>query len=149
MSDAALMEKYRLSGKGVRSLFDKLMSAGLITQDEIDRKDSGIDNTVDLREDTLSLSGALRYYGVGLPPPPARANVAPARQSTPNQLVKERPKKERTVPDKKKADSFQTVNEDAEPRKSPGYLRPIIVSLILVTVVALGLYVLFQIPLFQ
>lgn len=38
MDNSALMERYRLSDKGLQSLFKKLVAAGLIKQDEIDAR---------------------------------------------------------------------------------------------------------------
>jgi hypothetical protein len=48
MDDIALMEKYRLNDMGLRSLFKKLLAAGLVTADEIDRRDSPFFSTVTL-----------------------------------------------------------------------------------------------------
>jgi hypothetical protein len=48
MSDAALMEKFKLSAKGLQSLFDQLVVAGLLTQSEIDERATWVDSTVDL-----------------------------------------------------------------------------------------------------
>jgi uncharacterized protein (DUF433 family) len=48
-SDSQLMEKYRLSSKGLQDLFDKLVKAKLVTRDEVDRRMPTMDQTVDLR----------------------------------------------------------------------------------------------------
>jgi len=48
ISDAALMEKFKLSSKGLQSLFDQLVVAGLLTQSEIDHRATWVDSTVDL-----------------------------------------------------------------------------------------------------
>jgi hypothetical protein len=38
MDDAALMKRYKVSAKGLRSLFRKLVAAGAIDQSELDRR---------------------------------------------------------------------------------------------------------------
>ena len=51
MDDSALAEKYRLTPKGLTSLYDKLLSMGVLTQMDLDRRRLGIEeDTVDLRE---------------------------------------------------------------------------------------------------
>jgi hypothetical protein len=47
-SDKALMEKYSLSAQGLQSLFGKLVTAGVITQDELDERVPMSERTVDL-----------------------------------------------------------------------------------------------------
>lgn len=49
MEDSDLMEKYRLSSQGLESLFDHLVSTGLITRIELDLRMPTVDSTVDLR----------------------------------------------------------------------------------------------------
>ncbi len=49
MEDSDLMEKYRLSSQGLESLFDYLVSTGLITRMELDLRMPSVDSTVDLR----------------------------------------------------------------------------------------------------
>ncbi len=44
MDGAILMEKYRLSPKGLKSLLDKLLSLGLLTEQDHDRSHIGIDD---------------------------------------------------------------------------------------------------------
>ena len=51
MDDIALMEKYKLNDKGLRSLFRRLLAAGLVTADEIDGRDSPFFSTVTLDMD--------------------------------------------------------------------------------------------------
>lgn len=48
MSDADLMEKFKISSKGLQNLFDQLVTAGLVTPSEIDRRSAWVDSTVDL-----------------------------------------------------------------------------------------------------
>lgn len=49
MTDSELMERYRLSSKGLQDLFEKLVKAKLVTSEEIDRRMPTMDRTVDLR----------------------------------------------------------------------------------------------------
>ncbi len=48
MDDLALMEKYKINDRGLRSLFRKMVAAGLLTQQEIDGRDSAFLSTVTL-----------------------------------------------------------------------------------------------------
>ncbi len=64
MDDSALMQKYRLSAKGLPSLFKKLMQVGLIQQSDIDHRNLGFEHTVALTEDMLSLSAAFQALGM-------------------------------------------------------------------------------------
>ena len=47
-SDKTLMEKFNLSAQGLQSLFDKLVRAGVVTQDELDDRVPISERTVDL-----------------------------------------------------------------------------------------------------
>jgi hypothetical protein len=88
VNDFALMEKYRLSSKGLQSLFNKLISAGLITKADLDKRSLGFEDTVEITEEMLSLSGALRILGAVSPAPspsdvnhrPGNTNPAKTRQ---------------------------------------------------------------------
>jgi len=64
MGDAGLTEKYQLSPKGLASLYNKLIALGMLTRTDCDRRLSDNDNTIDLREDKLSLSDALMKLGI-------------------------------------------------------------------------------------
>jgi hypothetical protein len=55
MNDLELMEKYKITDKGIRSLFKKLVTVGLLSQDEIDRRDSTFVSTVTLDLEDLNL----------------------------------------------------------------------------------------------
>jgi hypothetical protein len=48
MHDFDLMEKYRLSAKGLQSLFEHLVKAGLMEQAEFDRRMPSFDQTVEI-----------------------------------------------------------------------------------------------------
>jgi hypothetical protein len=41
MDDPALMEKYRLSAKGLQSLFEKMVSKGVVSAEELDQRPTG------------------------------------------------------------------------------------------------------------
>jgi hypothetical protein len=55
MNDLELMEKYRITDKGLRSLFRKLVAAGLLSQQEIDSRDSTFVSTITLDLEDLKL----------------------------------------------------------------------------------------------
>jgi predicted RNA-binding Zn-ribbon protein involved in translation (DUF1610 family)/uncharacterized protein (DUF433 family) len=57
MSDSDLMDKYRLSAKGLQNLFDQLVKAGAIGQSELDRRFSS-------KEETVDLLGIIRKLGL-------------------------------------------------------------------------------------
>jgi len=61
MADADLMEKYRLSSKGLQSLFGKLVEAGAIREADLDQRMDSFDATVDLLE-------VIRQLGIDQPP---------------------------------------------------------------------------------
>lgn len=73
MSDQELMDKYDLSPGGLQSLFEKLMKAGLLTQDHLDRRTSGSqgtntgtqrridDPTVTLKEQAMHVPPAFKF----------------------------------------------------------------------------------------
>ena len=71
MSDADLMEKYRLSSKGLQSLFEQLVDAKVLKQRELDQRRPWTDNTVDvlgiLRQFGLDRSFAAEGGGSGVP----------------------------------------------------------------------------------
>jgi rubrerythrin len=49
MTDTEIMAKYKLSAKGLRCLFDQLMQAGAVRQNDVERRTPLMDSTVDLR----------------------------------------------------------------------------------------------------
>jgi len=48
LDDTALMTKYRLSGRGLHSLFSKLIEAGLIERADLDKRMANFEKTVEL-----------------------------------------------------------------------------------------------------
>ena len=63
MDDSALMQKYRLTSKGLDSLFTKLTAVGAITQSDLARRSVGFDHTVSLKEDLMSFSYVMKQLG--------------------------------------------------------------------------------------
>ncbi len=57
VNDAELMKKYRLSSKGLQSLFDQLVETGVVCQRELDGRMPWTDSTVDVL-------GVLRRFGL-------------------------------------------------------------------------------------
>ncbi len=57
MPDAELMEKYRVSSRGLQSIFDQLVKAGVMRQSELDQRMTSFDATVDLLE-------AMKQFGI-------------------------------------------------------------------------------------
>jgi hypothetical protein len=55
MNDLELMEKYKVTDKGLRSLFRKLVAASLLSQQEIDNRDSTFVSTITLDLGDLNL----------------------------------------------------------------------------------------------
>jgi len=136
------MEKYRLSSRGLRSLFEKLVAVGVITQADLDRRRLGIDTTVDLKEDMLSLSAALRHWGYGKSgestngtgPHVQKPEVrAPVERDRPRPAVHEERKPETT--------NEATVPPAAEP---DWYDRIPLVVLLLIGLFPLGFYALYR-----
>jgi hypothetical protein len=144
IEDSALMEKYRLSPRELGGLFDKLLSAGLITQADLNRRHFLNDHTVDLREEMLSFTEALQQLGLTGPgsgngdgdaqPKPPKANHAP-NESTNEADALSHEKNSKTQLERKVS---------AETYKTPWYDRPTIVVLLLIGLFPLGLYALYR-----
>src|SRR5271157_6480845 len=97
MDDAALMEKYRLSPQEHHDLFDRLLSAGLITEADLNRRHFLNDHTVDLREEMLSFTEALQQLGLGAPGSGSGDGDARPKPPRANHTLKERPKEEEAL----------------------------------------------------
>jgi hypothetical protein len=54
MTDVQLMDKYKLSARGLQRVLDKLLGARLITQSEHDWRPAGYEDTVTLNLDFLT-----------------------------------------------------------------------------------------------
>ncbi len=70
MPDAELMEKYRVSSRGLQSVFDQLVKAGVMRQSELDQRMTSFDATVDLLE-------VMKQFGMDqrLPVPEKRLKI--------------------------------------------------------------------------
>jgi hypothetical protein len=67
MTDDELMEKYKLTPKGLKSLFNKLLKAKLITKEEFDWRPTFWDDTVTISLDNMELNDeAVSRPGKGL-----------------------------------------------------------------------------------
>lgn len=143
LSDATLIEKYRLTPKGLKSLTDKLIAAGLITREELGRRDLGIDHTVDLREEMLSLSGALRCFGAGIPAYSRRGVEHEPKQPEKAAIAKQEIK---TAPSSGENNNkkLQEARERPKSLKIRWFDKPLIVALLLIVLFPLGFYALYR-----
>jgi hypothetical protein len=74
VSDADLMKKYRLSSKGLQSLFGQLLDTGVVSQHDLDGRMPWTDHTVDVL-------GVLRQFGLD------RSHVSERDPTVPSQCV--------------------------------------------------------------
>ncbi|HTY23082.1 MAG TPA: hypothetical protein VMC85_08120 [Desulfomonilaceae bacterium] len=142
MDDSYLMEKYKLSPKGLQSLINKLMAVGLIQQIDLDRRDLGFDHTVALSEDLLSISTAFQLLGVRQPDAPTDKMAAEAVEVAPAALVEKEVKevkREAFSPNKQDA-ALDRAKEDKRAVERSWYDKPWLVILLLIAVFPLGLY---------
>ncbi len=78
MTDAELMEMYRLTAQGLQDLFEQLLKAGVIKQHELDQRMPSLDRTVDLRDMLEGLDLTEIDIGSEAPPPaPEPPKTAP------------------------------------------------------------------------
>ena len=121
MDDFALMQKYRLSTKGLQSLFKKLMQVGLVQQVDIDRRNIGFEHTVTLTEDMLSLSAALKSLGLYKP-----AGAASKGAHLPSVVADEKPispQPEEPAPVVEEKVESVALPDD-QPRMGPNRMQP-------------------------
>ena len=144
MNDSGLMEKYRLSPKGITSLFEKLISLGLLTQADCDRRRLGHDDhTIDLREDKLSLSDALMQLGINSRPSSAvEIENEPGQHTVVNDVANDNG--ERLSSANKENEPNPEERRSANPLEIAWYDRPIILMLVLLGIFPLGFYGLYQ-----
>ena len=131
MNDSGLMEKYRLSPKGITSLFEKLISLGLLTQADCDRGRPGRDDhTIDLREDKLSLSDALMQLRVNSCPSSAvEIENEPRQRTVVNDVANGNGERERPSTANKENEPNPEERLSANPLEIAWYDRPIILML--------------------
>lgn len=144
LDDSSLMQKYRLSYKGLKSLFDKLTKVGLITQTDLDRRNLGLqEHTVALDEEMLSLSSIYKYLN---------AIVKPEATATPQERPERRPrpvsqkilKAEAPAVKKELAQTKETkLSVPADDTASNWYDSAVIAILLLIVLFPLGLYALY------
>ena len=144
IEDSALMEKYRLSPNELGGLFDKLLSAGLITQADLNRRHFLNDHTVDLREETLSFTEALQQ--LGLIPPGSGNGDGDFQSKLPiaNHTLDASAKEEEDLSHEKGSSALPEAKVSAQPYETPWYDRPTLVVLLLIGLFPLGLYALYR-----
>lgn len=136
LDDAVLMRKYRLTSQGLRSMVDKLVTVGLITEADLDRRRLGLqEHTVALREEMLSLDDVFEYLG----------QTAPVKAVPPEEI-----KSDQIAKDTKKLDAPDTspgrprhVEQAPVAIKSPWHDNPLIVIISLIGLFPLGFYALY------
>jgi hypothetical protein len=146
MDDPALMEKYRLSHKGLQSLFDKLIAGGLITQADLNRRSFGIEHTVDLREELPSLSQVLRHLGQPSPFKPAEPEQ-PKQPEPPKIEAVVESKPEGPIDfDKIDDKEIHDVEDDGRPQaiRTRWFDKPALIALLLIVLFPVGFYGLYK-----
>jgi hypothetical protein len=146
MDDPALMEKYRLSYKGLQSLFDKLIAGGLITQADLNRRSFGIEHTVDLREELPSLSQVLRHLGQPSPFKPAEPEK-PKQPEPPKIEAVVESKPEGPIDfDKIDDKEIHDVKDDNQPEtiRTPWFDKPALIALLLIVLFPVGFFGLYK-----
>jgi hypothetical protein len=137
LDDAALMEKYRLTSRGLRSMVDKLVGVKLITQADLDLRRLGIqENTVALREEMVGLTDMYKYLGQ-----PAPRKTAQLASPKPEQTIIENTR-EVTPPDNG-AHRPQQVKQSPPVVESHWHDNPLVLIITLICVFPLGFYALY------
>ncbi len=144
VADTALMSKYRLSPAGLSSLFDKLLSSGLITQSDLERRDLLADRTVNLKEEMLSFADALDRLGLNVPISAPGERRAKPKQVKVGHPADKRTKAAETISTGKGNKTSLEARVSPEPHVTPWYDRPTIVMLLLIGLFPLGLYALYR-----
>jgi hypothetical protein len=136
LDDAALMGKYRLTSRGLRSMVDKLVAVGLITQADLDRRRLGLqEHTVALREEMLSLDDVFEYLGQTAP-----AKAVPPEEIKLDQITKDT--KKLAAPDKS-PERPQQAEQAPRDIESHWHDNPLIVIVSLISLFPLGFYALY------
>jgi hypothetical protein len=153
--DFALMDKYRLSSRGLQSMFNKLIAGGLISQLDLDRRSLGIEHTVDLRDDMPSLSQVLRHLGRPAPltvpeaaapvQPAPRSPAAPSEQRKIEDVVMNGPERPDDAP-KIEDEEIRDVKDDNPPEagKTPWFDKTALVVLLIIAFFPVGFYGLYR-----
>jgi hypothetical protein len=136
LDDAALMGKYRLTSRGLRSMVDKLVAVGLITQADLDRRRLGLqEHTVSLREEMLSLDDVFEYLGQTAP-----AKAVQPEEIRSDQITKDT--KKLAAPDKS-PERPQQAEQASMAIESAWYDNPLIMIVSLIGLFPLGFYALY------
>ena len=139
MDDSALADKYRLTTKGLASLYDKLLSLGVITQMDVDRRRLGMeDDTIDFREMSLDLSDALTQLGFNSTASSAVEIETESSQSSANPIVKDTKENEIAGSGTKADRASQRESRDVGQLKDSWYNKPLILILLLLGFFPLG-----------
>jgi hypothetical protein len=117
-------------------MVDKLVTVGLITQADLDRRRLGLqEHTVALREEMLSLDDVFEYLGQT-----ARAKAVPPEEITSNHITKDTEKV--ATPDRS-PDRSQQAEKAARDTESPWHDNPFLVIPLLIGFFPLGFYALY------
>ncbi len=145
MDDSALANKYRLTTKGITSLYDKLLSLGVITQMDLDRRRLGMeDDTVDFREINLQLSDALTQLGFNSRASSAIETETESSEASANSIIKGTKDKKIAAPGPKADRTIQGESRDVGRFEDFWYDKPIILILLLLGFFPLGFYGLYR-----
>jgi hypothetical protein len=161
MDDSALMAKYDLSSQGLDRLLHKLVSAGVMRQEELDARMPSFDQTVDLGDFFLEMpsigikSGRAKEEKVDLTPP-LSPSVPEAEVTQFGEVFQDREEspEESTVATNAATGVAepaveQETAEKADTRfvvKTFWYEEPAVVYLLMFTVFPLGFYLLHRTP---
>jgi hypothetical protein len=145
MDESELADKYRLTLKGLTSLYDKLLSLGVITQMDVDRRRLGMEeDTIDFREMSLQLNDALTSLGFNSTAYSAVEIEAESRQSSANPIAKGAKEKEISGSGQKADRTFQRESRDVGRLRDLWYDKLIILILLLLGFFPLGFYGLYR-----
>ncbi|MGB6064946.1 MAG: hypothetical protein WBG50_09060 [Desulfomonilaceae bacterium] len=144
IADSALMSKYHLSSTGLSSLFDKLLSSGLITEADLDRRDFLADHTVNLKEEMLSFTDALDQLGLNAPKSATGDEGVKPKRAKVRRTLNERTEAAEPISPRNRRETSQEEKVSSGSHRTPWYDRPAIVMLLLVGLFPLGLYTLCQ-----
>jgi uncharacterized Zn finger protein (UPF0148 family)/uncharacterized protein (DUF433 family) len=85
LTDEELMDKHKLTAKGIHSLFRQLIKAGLMTQKDLDVRQPALEGTVEISSDKLSAVQELDDLndpGASASPPPPAAAPTPTGETS-------------------------------------------------------------------
>jgi len=142
MDDLSLMTKYRLSSKGLQSLFNKLVATESITQSDLDRRRLGFEHTVDLREEAASHGQALKHLFEQPTATAAKPQPHPELLKV-SQTVKGDTEKEEIPSENKVLKPIRTIRQPVAPHTLIWYDKLVVVISLLLVFFPLGFYALY------